>query len=131
MRLYGKGENSGPSLLQAQLVRDNLFGLTDGEKEKRLLLAQCAGLSFLDIYGQSTMTNEGAKRNVRTYCKHNSCVVQLCCACSRCGTFLLPLHCSLLTEYLYCFLCLLRALLYCRLWSDSYEMKKKNIINIK
>ena len=31
---------------------------------ERLLLAACVGLYFPDIYGQRTMTNKGAKRNV-------------------------------------------------------------------
>ena len=31
---------------------------------ERLWLATCVGLSFLDICGQRTMTNKGAKRNV-------------------------------------------------------------------
>ena len=47
-----KGENSVPTLPQAQQVRDFLFGLTNGEGAKRLLLAPCAGLSFPDSYGQ-------------------------------------------------------------------------------
>ena len=65
MKLYGKREkNSDPPLLQAQQVRDYLFDETNGEGEKRLLFAPCAGLSFPDIYGHRTLTNEGAKRNV-------------------------------------------------------------------
>ena len=41
-----------------------LFSVTNGEREKMILLAACVGLSFPDICGQRTMTNKGAKRNV-------------------------------------------------------------------
>ena len=41
---WGKGENSDSPLLQAQHVRDYLYGVSNGERKKRLLLAACAGL---------------------------------------------------------------------------------------
>ena len=49
---WGKEENSDSPLLQAQQVRDYLFGVTNGERAKRLLLAACVGLSFPNIFGQ-------------------------------------------------------------------------------
>ena len=42
MVVWGKGENSDPPLLQAQQVRDYLFGVTNGEREKRVSLAESA-----------------------------------------------------------------------------------------
>ena len=39
-------------------------GVTNGEREKRVSLAASVGLSIPGFYGQRTMTNEGAKRNV-------------------------------------------------------------------
>ena len=41
-----------------------LFGITNGDKEKRASLAASAGLSFSGVYGQRTMTNEVTKRNI-------------------------------------------------------------------
>ena len=56
----GKGENSDPPLLQAQLVRDYHFGLKMG-----LLLASCLDYHFTIFTAkEQPMTNEGAKRNV-------------------------------------------------------------------
>ena len=49
---WEKGENSDPPLLQGQQLRDYLFSVTDGEREKSILLAACVGLSFSDICGQ-------------------------------------------------------------------------------
>ena len=36
--------------MQAQQVRDYLFGVTNGERVSRLLLAACVGLSFPNIW---------------------------------------------------------------------------------
>ena len=44
----GKGEKGNPPLLQAQQVRDYLFGVTNWEKEQRVSLAANVGLSFPD-----------------------------------------------------------------------------------
>ena len=43
--IWAKGENSDPPLLQAQQVRYYLFGETNEERERRVLLAVCAGIS--------------------------------------------------------------------------------------
>ena len=51
-----------PSHLQAQQWRDYVFGVTNGERAKRLLLAACAGQSFPSICGQWTMTRKGQKK---------------------------------------------------------------------
>ena len=57
--VWGKEEKSDPPLLlQVQQGRDYRC------REKRVLRAACAGLSFPSIYGHRTMTNKGAKRNV-------------------------------------------------------------------
>ena len=49
----------------------SFFGVTKREREKRVLLAAYAGLSFLDIYVQRTMTKKGRQETSRTYCKHS------------------------------------------------------------
>ena len=40
------------------------FGVTNGERERKISLAASTGLSIPGIYGQRTMTNEEIKRNV-------------------------------------------------------------------
>ena len=48
--MWEKEETSDPHLLQAQQVRNYLLSVTKGEREKKVLLAVCAGLAFPDIY---------------------------------------------------------------------------------
>ena len=57
--VWRKGAKSDPHLLQA-----HLFGVTNEEREKKVPLAANARLSYLGIYDQRTMTNDGAQRNV-------------------------------------------------------------------
>ena len=45
-----------------QQLRDYLFAVTNGKREKRLTLAAGAGPSFSGIYGQRTMPHGGAKK---------------------------------------------------------------------
>ena len=50
---------------------DYLFGVTNGEREKRVSLAASAELSILGIYGQGQLPMKGLKKTSRTYCKHS------------------------------------------------------------
>ena len=59
----GKGRKSGPRLLQAQLVEFYLFGVTNGERGERVLLAVSTGLCSPGIWDQRSITNERAKNN--------------------------------------------------------------------
>ena len=63
MRLYREGG-------KVQQVLTYLFGVTNGKGGKGIVFSKCWPI-FPGIYGQLTMTYEGAKRNVRTYCKRS------------------------------------------------------------
>ena len=60
----GKGTKRSRRLLQAQKALHYLYGGTIGKMVKKATLAVGVRLSFLGIYGQSTLINEGANINV-------------------------------------------------------------------
>ena len=55
-------------------MRDYLYGVSNGEWEKKVSLAASAGLSFPGIYGQRTMTSEGTETSVHTASKADTCL---------------------------------------------------------
>ena len=57
--MWGKCEKSELHLLQSQQVLDYLFGVTNGEREKKYRLQKVLGYLFPVFYGQRSMTNEG------------------------------------------------------------------------